>query len=196
MKRLLTILTLAVAIIAGGSSVEAKTIAKKKTKARTSQTSKKTSSSAFSFKTILNAVEGVNPNSNYATFRNNVDAAMRKLGYENGDEGGLTSVPVENIDGTTDNIEVQRESYYRTKGTSEAYINLFFFPGNRQLFRIIFSGSSADANKFVSATKSALGSKFISYGSNMYQYGHWSFVVNIESDFNEGTVTCTWNEEE
>lgn len=184
MKKLITILMLAVAIIAGGASVEAKTT--KKSKAKTSQTASK---SSLNFKTILGTIN--NLNYNYSQFSKNLSSTMAKLGFAKEKEF-KTYVEQESIEGD-ETWKADAKGLSFLKGGTSVVYKVFDYSFRQHVPEIeIKFGSSSELNNFISASKTALGSSFKKspYTSNGYVYHNWSIKEKGKS------LICKFNEEE
>lgn len=185
MKKIATILMLVSTLIFGGMNVEAKTT-KKKSKARTSQT---TSKSSFNLKDILNLYDNLNLMSPLNAIQDNLNKEVAKFGFEP-DMEYETEYQMESPDGETWMEDAMYYAYFK----GETYINftILYYKENRKHLKeiTITFPSATDLNSFISASQSSLGKSFIKYDNNFYSYHHWG----LKKDGKE--LTITWNEEE
>lgn len=151
MKKLFVISLMALTILIGGISMDAKTTKKGKSKARTSQSS--TAAPSLSVSDFFNR----NPNYNFYTYKDvsEISKNMEKLGFSyNGDEDGGY---YEYEDGTLDPLQL----LCYQKGSTEV---LVYVDENNKIIRYIGIkfGSSTEKNNFIRVTKNKVGD------SNLY----------------------------
>lgn len=166
MKKVITILMLAVAIIAGGATAEAKTTKKAK---KTSSTS----SSTFNLKTLTNKFYSKSSNV-FQISLSQQKSAMKELGFSSWGSPYSSSVYNE-IDDSNDNVT----GYCYSKGDIMAYVFVDDY-GNLRKILIEFP-SASKASAFVSSSKSALGSA-LRGNSTEYYYSKGIAIWNMIRD--------------
>lgn len=164
MKKAITILMLALAIIAGGATAEAKTT-KKANKTSVS------SSSTFNLKTLTSKIYSKNSNV-FQLSLSQLNSAMKELGFSRwGDP--YSSTVYNDIDDSLDHVT----GYGYSKGDIMAYA---FIDDSGNLRKILIEFPSASkASAFVSSSKSALGSALKGSSSNYYYtkgYTVWAMI--------------------
>lgn len=185
MKKIITIGLLVMIFLAGGMTMEAKTT-KKKAKARTSQS---TSKSSFNLKNILNLYDNLNFTSSLNSIQDNLNKGVAKFGFEP-DMEYETEYQMESPDGETWMEDAMHFAYFK----GETYINftILYYKENRKHLKeiTITFPSTKDLNSFITASQSSLGKSLKKYDNNFYSYRHWGLKKDGE------VLTITWNEEE
>lgn len=186
MKKLATLLMLIVALLVGGMTIEAKTT-KKNSKARTSQTSSK---SSFNFKQIVNLYDKLDYMSSLNTIHDNITKEMAKYGFKPGREYESKYL-MESPDESTWYEDAMHYTYSKGDTTIDFAILYYKEKNHHKLLKEISMTfpSTAALNSFISASKSSLGKSFYKLENNLYQYLNWAIAIDGKK------LTMTWYDE-